>query len=530
MTQIALGSAILARAMTLPVRSASSLAALLLLTALPACGPSRPGATPSSGTRYEPSRDVAPPGTAPLPTPIRERPIAIGRKVIVRAARLLDVRTGKVLTDHSIAILDGTIVKVAPSPQLVAAPGTEVVELKTGTVVPGFIDLHVHLTMNPEDQGWSGLAITIARETVSGVKNARATLMAGFTTVRNVHAGGYSDVALRDGINAGEIEGPRVVAAGIAMGITGGHCDENLPGYQWRSSDPSGVADGTAEVQKRVREQIKRGVDLIKICATGGVLSAGDDPRTSQYSPEELRAIVTDAHRLGRRVAAHAHGGEGIRFAVEAGVDTIEHGTYIDDAAIAAMKARGTWLVPTLTATHGLLENAEKRHITPDVVAKIKDVDAQGSTARARALKAGVRFAFGTDAGVFPHGENAQEFAALVKMGMTPLQALQSATIGAAEVLGWSDKVGAIEAGKWADIIVVDGDPLADIAATERVRFVMKSGEVYLEDGGREVVPVRPKGPGAGGPPLHLDDDKPPPPTTAPKADPKKPAAPADRM
>ncbi len=510
--------------------SASAFAALLVAALVPACAPSRPAA---SGSRYEPiapTREVAPPVAASLPTPIRERPVAIGRKVIVRAARLLDVRTGKVLTDQSIAILDGTIVKVAPSPQLVAAPGTEVIELKTGTVMPGLIDLHVHLTYEPESATWSHLGHSIARDTVIGVKNARATLIAGFTTVRNLHAHAYEDVALRDGINAGEIEGPRVVAGGMAMGITGGHCDENMPAYDWRSSAPTGVADGAAEVQKKVREQIKFGADVIKICATGGVLSAGDDPKTSQYTPEELRLIVADAHRLGRRVAAHAHGGEGIRFAVEAGVDTIEHGTYVDDLAIAAMKARGTWLIPTLAVGHDLLENGEKRHIPAELIAKMRTIDAQGTVARAKAFKAGVRFAFGTDAGVFPHGENAQEFAALVKMGMTPLQALQSATLNAADALGWSDKVGAIEPGKWADIIAVDGDPLADITATERVRFVMKSGDVYLEDGGREVLPARSR---PGSPPLHLDDDKTPapaPPPTTPKADPKKQPPPSDRM
>ncbi len=469
-----------------------------------------------------PPRDVAPPTGASLPTPIRDHPLTIGRKVVVRAARMLDVRTGRVLTDHSIAILDGVIVKVAPSAQIAPGPGTEVVDVRSGTVLPGFIDLHVHLAMDPEDHGWPGIGKSAARSAVTGVKNARATLLAGFTTVRNVGSNAYADIAVRDGVNAGEVEGPRIVASGMPLSITGGHCDENLPAYDWRSSSPSGVADGTVEVQKAVRELIKRGADVIKICATGGVLSAGDDPRTSQYSPEELRAAITDAHRLGRRVAAHAHGGEGIRFAVEAGVDTIEHGTYVDDAAIAAMKARGTWLIPTLAVLHGFNENAERRHMSAEVIAKAKDVDAQGFVARTKAFKAGVRFAFGTDAGVFPHGENAMEFAALVKMGMTPLQALQAATTSAAEVLGWSDKVGAIEPGKWADIIAVDGDPLADVSVTERVRFVMKGGEVYLEDGGHEVVPPRPKG---AAPPLHLDDEK-----AAPKADPKKTTPPTDRM
>jgi imidazolonepropionase-like amidohydrolase len=513
--------------------------ALAALAVVPACASPRAANDPSHPESRAPAREVAPPLAAPLPTPIREKPVAIGRKVIVRAARLLDIRTGKVQTDVSIAILDGTIVKIAPSAQLVAAAGTEVVELRNGTVVPGFIDMHVHLTGDPKYTGWVGLGLSLPRETLIGAKNAKTTLLAGFTTVRNLGAAGYSDIALRDAINEGDLDGPRIVAAGIPLGITGGHCDDSRLPFDMHSTLPTGVADGVADVQKKVREQIKFGADLIKICATGGVLSVGDDPKTSQYSPEELRAIVADAHRLGRRVAAHAHGGEGIRFAVDAGVDTIEHGTYVDDAAIAAMKAHGTWLVPTLNPLgDSFFENAEKNHLPPELIVKAKEVIAQGFTARTKAFKAGVRFAFGTDAGVYPHGENAREFAQLVKMGMTPLQALQSATIGAADALGWADKVGAIEPGKWADIIVVDGDPLADIGVTERVRFVMKSGEVYLEDGARETAAAPRKRP-VDVPPLHLDEPKPAPPAApvapaappppAAKPDPKK-GPPSERM
>jgi imidazolonepropionase-like amidohydrolase len=309
-------------------------------------------------------------------------------------------------------------------------------------------------------------------------------LEAGFTTVRNVGAEGFSDVALRDAIDAGDIPGPRLRVSGPPLSITGGHCDNNLLPFQFHASS-EGAADGVEAVQHKTREIIKYGADFIKVCATGGVLSKGDDPRHSQYTQEEMKAIVADAHRLGRRVAAHAHGAEGIRWAAEAGVDSIEHASYIDDAAIAAMKQHGTYLVPTLYLGDWFLENAEKLHVPAELLAKGKAVMPAARTNLAHAFASGVKVAFGTDAAVYPHGMNAHEFAVMVKLGMTPLGAIQAATLNAADLLGWPDKVGSVEAGKWADLIAVDGDPLQDVTTLERVKFVMKGGEVVRNDYGK---------------------------------------------
>jgi imidazolonepropionase-like amidohydrolase len=292
-----------------------------------------------------------------------------------------------------------------------------------------------------------------------------------------VGASGFTDVALRDAINAGDVPGPRMLVSGPALSITGGHCDNNLLPFESHVQS-AGVADGVEAVQHKTREIIKYGADLIKICATGGVLSHGDNPQASQYTLEEMKAIVTDAHRLGRKVAAHAHGAEGIRWASEAGVDSIEHGSYIDDAAIAVMKKNGTYLVPTLYLADWFLANAEKIGTPAELIAKGREVMPAARKNVARAFAAGVKVGFGTDAAVYPHGLNAHEFAVMVKLGLTPLQAIQAATINDADLLGWSDKIGTIEAGKWADIVAVDGDPLADVTSLERVKFVMKGGEV----------------------------------------------------
>jgi imidazolonepropionase-like amidohydrolase len=340
------------------------------------------------------------------------------------------------------------------------------------------------LTGDPNIIGYQSLGVSIPREALTGARNARVTLEAGFTTVRNVGASGYSDVALRDAINAGDVPGPRMLVSGPGIGITGGHCDENLLPSEFHASG-EGVADGVAAVQHKVREVIKYGADMIKICATGGVMSKGDDPNASQYTLEEMKAIVADAHRLGRKVAAHAHGAEGVRWASDAGVDSIEHGHLMDDAAVATLKKNGTYLVPTLYLMDWHRENADKNRLPDYIQKKMEMVSAQGQNNARKAFQAGVKIGLGTDAAVYPHGLNAHELAVYVRLGMTPLQAIQTATINDADLLGWPDKIGTVEAGKWADLIAVDGDPLQDVTTLQHVKFVMKGGEVVKNEYGK---------------------------------------------
>jgi len=397
-------------------------------------------------------------------------------RVAIHAARVLDVKTGKLLTDQTLLIEDGKIVSLGPAAQAKPPADAVRIDLPSATVLPGLIDAHTHLTMDPKF-GYERLAISVPREALIGAKNARLTLNAGFTTVRNVGASGYTDVALRDAINADDIPGPRMLVSGPALSITGGHCDNDMLPFEYHAV-ADGVADGIAAVQQKVRQNIKYGSDLIKVCATGGVLSLGDNPQASQYTLEEMKAIVADAHRLGRKVAAHAHGAEGIRWATEAGVDSIEHGSYIDDAGIALMKEQGTYLVPTLYLGDWMFQNMDQTHMPPPLMAKAREVIPMARKNIAHAFASGVKVAFGTDAAVYPHGLNAHEFAVMVKLGLTPLQAIQAATINAADLLGWPGKVGSLEPGAWADIIAVDGDPLQDVTTLEKVKFVMKGGEV----------------------------------------------------
>jgi imidazolonepropionase-like amidohydrolase len=402
---------------------------------------------------------------------------ATARRAVIRAGRVLDVKTGNILTNQAIVIEGDKIVSVGPAAETTADAAAQIIDLPNATVLPGLIDAHTHLTFDPKGLGYESLGISIPREALTGARNARMTLEAGFTTVRNVGAGGYSDIALRDAINDGDVPGPRILASGPALGITGGHCDENLlaPEYHWSGL---GVADGVDAVRHKVRENIKYGADLIKICATGGVMSKGDDPNASQYTREEMKAIVEEAHRLGRKVAAHAHGAEGVSWASDAGVDSIEHGHLMDDNSIATLKKNGTYIVPTLYLMDWNRENLSKRNAPDFVVRKMQAVSAVGQNNLKKAFAAGVKVAFGTDAAVYPHGLNAYEFAVYVRLGMTPLQAIQTATLNASDLLGWSAKIGTLEPGKWADIIAIDGDPLKDVTALEHVKFVMKGGEV----------------------------------------------------
>src|ERR1700724_1765999 len=403
--------------------------------------------------------------------------------VAVHAGNVLDVSSGKLLPNQVIVVEGEKIVSVGTAGASKVPADAKRIDLPNAAILPGLIDAHTHLTVDPKF-GYDRLAVSVPRETLIGAKNARVTLQAGFTTVRNVGASGYSDVALRDAINAGDVPGPRMLVSGPALSITGGHCDNDMLPFEYHAL-ADGVADGIAAVQQKVRQNIKYGSDLIKVCATGGVLSLGDNPQASQYTLEEMKAIVADAHRLGRKVAAHAHGAEGIRWATEAGVDSIEHGSYIDDAGIAAMKEHGTYLVPTLYLGDWMMENAEQTHMPPPLMAKAREVIPAARKNIAHAFTSGVKVAFGTDAAVYPHGLNGREFAVMVKLGLTPLQAIKAATENAADLLGWSGKVGSLEPGAWADVVAVDGDPVKDVTTLERVKFVMKGGEVIRNEYGK---------------------------------------------
>jgi imidazolonepropionase-like amidohydrolase len=400
-------------------------------------------------------------------------------EIVIHAGKVLDVRTGNYLADQIIWIEGERIKAIGKSAEMSSQipAGAKTIDLSNATVLPGLIDCHTHLTYTPYMSGPAGLHVSYPREALIGARNARVTLEAGFTTVRNVGAGGYSDVALRDAIKAGDVPGPRILASGPALSITGGHGDQNFLAPQYNFSS-DGVANGVDAVTAKVRENIKYGADLIKFMATGGVLSEGDNPALAQYSPEEMKAIVDSAHGLGRKVAAHAHGAVGIKYAVLAGVDSIEHGSYINEEDIQLMKQHGTYLVPTIYLGDWLMENLSTLGLTPNMIEKAKIVLPIARQNIGTAFKAGVKVAFGTDAAVYPHGLNAREFAVMVKLGLSPLQSIQAATVNASDLLGWTDRVGTLEVGKFADIIAVDGDPLADVHVLENVRFVMKGGDV----------------------------------------------------
>jgi imidazolonepropionase-like amidohydrolase len=400
-------------------------------------------------------------------------------RTLVRAGHLLDVKTGKLLDSQTLVVVGDTIQSIAPSAQLPAQPGDTVVDLGSLTLLPGLIDVHTHLTMDTIFDPYHELTETDAKEAINGVVNARTTLLAGITSVRNVAAGGYTDVDLRDAINSGQIAGPHMQVSGPALGITGGHCDDNLLPFKFHATD-DGVADGIAAVQHQVRQNIKYGADVIKICATGGVLSKGDDPQASQYTLEEMRAIVADAHRLGRKVAAHAHGAQGILWASMAGVDSVDHGSYINDEGIAELKKNGTYLVPTLYLEDWMVTNG---NLPPYSHKKMVEISAVAKANIKRAMEAGVKIAMGTDAAVYPHGLNAHELDVYVnQLGMTPLAALRTATVNAADLMGWTAKTGTLEPGKWADIIAVEKNPLDDVRTLQNVKFVMKAGVIYKNE------------------------------------------------
>ena len=395
--------------------------------------------------------------------------------VAIKAARLLDVAQGRWLAPAVVLVQGERITAVGSS--LAIPAGAQVIDLGNRSLLPGLIDAHTHLTGAPEGNGFSFIALSGPRLALKGARNAKVTLEAGFTTVRDVGAEFYADIALRDAIDAGDVPGPRMRVSGPALGITGGHCDSTGPAPEYHVTG-SGVADGVSEVMKKTREVIRYGADVIKFCATGGVLSFGDDPKASQYSPEEMKALVTEAHRLGRKVAAHAHGGDGIKLAVLAGVDSIEHGSYIDDEAMQLMKQHRTVLVPTQYLHGWLVDNAEAIKLPAAMLEKAKTTGAEARRNFSKAVAAGVPIVFGTDAAVYPHGLNAREFAVYVAAGMSPAAAIRSATLDAARLLAWDDRLGSAEAGKFADLIAVEGDPLQNVKLLETVSWVMKGGRV----------------------------------------------------
>ncbi len=393
--------------------------------------------------------------------------------IVVHCGKLLDPVQGAYTTGADITIRDGKVVAEAAGSGSGAA-----FNLADATCLPGLIDVHVHLTSDPRNSGYKSLGISVPRATLTGARNARATLLAGFTTVRNVGAEGYSDVALRDAIEAGDIDGPRMLVSGPALGITGGHCDENLLAPEFHHTG-EGVADGPWAARAKVRENFKYGADLIKVCASGGVLSKGDAVGATQYTLEEMQAIVEEAHKVGRKVAAHAHGTQAIKNAILAGIDSIEHSSLIDDEGIALARQHHAVLVFDIYNDDYILAEGLKNGVLPESIEKERQVGRLQRENFRKAFQAGALMAFGTDAGVYPHGDNWKQFPYMVEYGMKPIDAIRAATTNAAALLGWSGKVGVIAPGAFADIIAVAGDPLADIHALGAVRFVMKGGQVY---------------------------------------------------
>ncbi|MCO7198526.1 MULTISPECIES: amidohydrolase family protein [Pseudoalteromonas] len=396
---------------------------------------------------------------------------------VLNADSAIDVVSGKLISPATVVVEDNKIISVGKSNRKAYPKGAEVIDLSGHTLLPGLFDMHVHLTSDAHVHGYKRLQRTAPRAAITGVRNAKRTLDAGFTSVRNLGAAGYADIALRDAIIDGDVSGPRVNAAGPSLGITGGHCDNNLLTHEHKVFS-EGVADGPWAVRQKVRENIKYGANLIKFCATGGVLSKGTKVGAQQYSQEEMTAIVTEAHLRGLTVAAHAHGTDGIKSAIKAGVNSVEHVSFVDDEAIQLAKDKGTYFSMDIYNTEYILGEGEKAGILPESLDKERKVGATQRASFTKAVKAGVNMVFGSDAGVYPHGDNGKQFSRMVKFGMTELQALQAATINSATLLKQNTQLGSLEAGKLADIIAVKGNPLKDISVMENVIFVMKDGKV----------------------------------------------------
>jgi len=394
----------------------------------------------------------------------------------ITAKAMVDVQTGQLKNQPLLSINDGVITHVEYAKQPNLKPGDNHIKLDELTLLPGLMDMHVHLTSDPTVPHSERIGQSIPRKAIKAAYFAKKTLHAGFTSVRNVGADGYSVIAVRDGINAGDIIGPRIWAAGPSLGVTGGHCDNNRlpPELKYTAT---GVADGPWAVRAKVRENIKYGANAIKFCATGGVFSKGTKVGIQQYSQDEMNAIVDEAHMRGLTVAAHAHGTSGIKAAIVAGVDSVEHVSYVDDEAIALAKKHGTWFSMDIYNTEYTLTYGEQNGVAEENLAKERLVSKRQRDSFSRAVKAGVNMVFGTDAAIYPHGDNAKQFSRMVKLGMTELQAIQSATINSAKLLKVEQSLGQIKPNFAADIIAVKGNPLDDITYLEHVEFIMKGGE-----------------------------------------------------
>jgi imidazolonepropionase-like amidohydrolase len=402
---------------------------------------------------------------------------------VLKSARLFDSTTGTMVTPGMLVVSNGIIQSVGNGS---APAGATVLDLGDATLLPGFIDAHTHLSdeFNPDYNGDALLSLQrpISEKAIRATANARKTVMAGFTTVRDVGSSDFIDVGLRNSINAGYVPGPRMLVSVHALGSTGGHCDDGA-GFRFgvfgRETGPEeGVINSPDQARFAVRFNVKYGADVIKTCASGGVLSPTDDVDVPQLTQPELDALVDEAHTLHRKTAAHSHGAESSKRAIRAGIDSIEHGTFLDDEAMRMMHDRGTFLVPTLATRVGLAESK----FPPLVQAKATRAVQQQDAMVKRALALGVKIALGTDAAVYPHGDNALEFALMVADGMTPAQSLMAGTTSAAELLGLTDKIGALKPGMLADVVAVQGNPIENIKATQSVIFVMKDGAILRND------------------------------------------------
>ena len=405
---------------------------------------------------------------------------AAGPVTAIKAGRLVDVAAGRVRSDQVVLVQDGRITAVGPAGATPVPAGAKVIDLSGHTVLPGLIDTHTHVTSDPATPPYYHYGISVPRQALMGARFARDTLLSGVTTIRNVGAAGYTDVALRDAINAGDVIGPRILASGPALGITGGHCDSNMLAPEFHEQ-AEGVADGPVAVRAMVRKNVKYGADVIKYCGTGGVFSKGTRVGAQQYTPEEVAAIVDEAHMHGRKVAVHAHGANGIKVALRAGVDTIEHASLIDDEGLKLAREKGAFLSMDIYNTEYTQSEGPKRGELEEFLRKDREVaQAQRDNFR-KAVQMGIKLTMGTDTGVHPHRDAPKQLAVMVDYGMTPMQAIQAATWVGAQALGLEGEVGQIAPGYAADIIAVSGDPLANVRTFADVGFVMKGGEVYKQ-------------------------------------------------